>query len=312
MKQISFNESSEADRPPHRTCGTVSSNTILMERFPQFRLNLAEIEGSYQKLREADRIQNLPTATIQVVIHVVYQTEEQNISDQQVMGQIEVLNRDFGASNADKSSLPKVWSNLPIDSGIRFSLAGTDPDGNPTDGILRKQTEKGGFDHLDSVKFTNQGGSDAWPTDKYLNIWVCNMLGGLLGYAQFPGGPVETDGVVVFYRAFGTEGTAQAPFNLGRTCTHEVGHYLNLRHIWGDTQDCSGSDYVEDTPLQQLPNYNKPSFPHISCNNGPDGDMFMNYMDYVDDDTMVMFTPGQVARMRTSLSGPRSGLIQQQ
>jgi hypothetical protein len=142
-----------------------------------------------------------------------------------------------------------------------------------------------------------------------MNLWVCALSGGLLGYAQFPGGPVATDGVVINYRAFGTTGTAKAPFNKGRTATHEVGHYLNLRHIWGDTPDCSGSDMVADTPNCAGPNYGAPRFPVVTCNNGPNGDMFMNYMDYVDDTVMVMFTTQQVLRMRTALETARAGLL---
>jgi hypothetical protein len=131
----------------------------------------------------------------------------------------------------------------------------------------------------------------------------------LLGYAQFPGGPPGTDGVVILNAAFGTTGTATAPYNLGRSATHEVGHWLNLRHIWGDTEDCSGTDFVDDTPNAQHPNYGKPTFPHISCTNGPNGDMFMNYMDYVDDAAMFMFTAGQVVRMQATLAGPRAPLV---
>src|SRR5262244_1382668 len=116
------------------------------------------------------------------------------------------------------------------------------------------------------------------------------------------------DGVVINYQAFGTMGTAQAPFNKGRTATHEIGHYLNLRHIWGDTEDCTGSDLVADTPNCAGPNFGKPAFPKVSCSNGPNGDMFVNYMDYVDDAAMFMFTPQQVARMRTALDGPRRTL----
>ncbi len=114
--------------------------------------------------------------------------------------------------------------------------------------------------------------------------------------------------MVILYAAFGTQGTATAPFNKGRTATHEVGHYLNLRHIWGDRNDCTGNDLVTDTPPAQAANFGKPKFPHITCNNGPDGDMFMNYMDYVDDAAMVMFTTGQVARMNATLAGPRKKL----
>ena len=115
-------------------------------------------------------------------------------------------------------------------------------------------------------------------------------------------------GVVILNTAFGTSGVAAAPFNLGRTCTHEVGHYLNLRHIWGDTEDCSGGDLVADTPNAETPNYGTPAFPHVSCQNGPHGDMFMNYMDYVDDNAMFMFTTEQVARMHSTLLGPRRSL----
>jgi hypothetical protein len=137
---------------------------------------------------------------------------------------------------------------------------------------------------------------------------VCNLGGGLLGYAQFPGGPAKTDGVVILYSACGTRRGAIAPFNKGRTATHEVGHFLGLRHIWGDKNDCTGNDFVVDTPPARQANTGKPKFPHITCNNGPSGDMFMNYMDYVDDDAMFMFTEGQVARMNATLAGPRKKL----
>jgi hypothetical protein len=170
------------------------------------------------------------------------------------------------------------------------------------------QTTRDSFGTGDSVKTKAGGGTPPWATDRYLNLWVCNLGEGLLGYAQFPGGPARTDGVVILYTAFGTKGAAADPFNLGRTATHEVGHYLNLRHIWADSNDCSGSDQVSDTPRAQMPNYGKPDFPHISCNNGPNGDMFMDYMDYVDDAAMFMFTQGQAARMNATLAGPRKKL----
>jgi hypothetical protein len=110
---------------------------------------------------------------------------------------------------------------------------------------------------------------------------------------------------VILHAAFGTTGTAAAPFGLGRTTTHEVGHWLNLRHIWGDTMGCGGGDRVADTPNAAGPNFGKPTFPHVTCNNGPNGDMFVNYMDYVDDAAMFMFTAGQAGRMNATLAGPR-------
>ena len=132
----------------------------------------------------------------------------------------------------------------------------------------------------------------------------------MLGYAQFPGGPAETDGVVILHSAFGTTGTAAAPFDKGRSATHEIGHWLNLFHIWGDDgTGCGGSDEVADTPNAAGPNFGCPVLPHVTCGNGPNGDMFMNYMDYSDDDSMFMFSPGQVARMHTTLDGPRNSLV---
>jgi hypothetical protein len=222
-----------------------------------------------------------------------------------VKSQIAVLNKDFRATNADKSKVPGVWKGFVADAKLKFALAKKDPDGTATTGITRTKTTRDSFGTSNAVKKTSQGGADAWPSDRYLNIWICNLGDGLLGYAQFPGGPAATDGVVILYSAFGTSGAVGPPFNLGRTATHEVGHWLNLRHIWGDRNDCGGTDFVPDTPNQQLPNTGKPTFPHVTCNNGPNGDMFMNYMDYVDDDTMFMFTPAQVVRMNATLAGAR-------
>jgi len=246
--------------------------------------------------------------TLQTVVHVVHRTDEENISDEQVASQIEVLNRDFRASNEDRSKVPRVWEGLVADANIEFELASEDPEGNATNGITRTETSREFFAPDDSVKTNEGGGIAPWPTDRYLNMWVCPLEGGLLGYAQFPGGPPETDGVVILYTAFGTTGAAREPFNLGRTATHEVGHFLNLFHIWGDSDDCSGSDEVSDTPGAQAPNHGCPEFPHVSCNNAPSGDMFVNYMDYTDDACMFMFTPGQAVRMNATFLAERRAL----
>jgi len=209
--------------------------------------------------------------------------------------------------------VPAPFKTLAADARIEFKLATTDAAGNPTNGITRTQTANASFTDDDGIKSAASGGVDPWPADRYLNIWTAPRLtspqGDLLGYAQFPGGSAATDGVVILHSAFGTGGTAAAPFDLGRTATHEVGHWLNLRHIWGDDGNgCNGSDFVDDTPNQAGPNFNKPAFPHASCNNGPDGDMFMNYMDYVDDEAMFLFTAQQVVRMRAALDAARPGL----
>jgi Pregnancy-associated plasma protein-A len=281
----------------------------LLELHPEYRAALGRLEmATVARIAARSALPEQPI-TIPVVVHVVYRTSAENISDQQVQSEIEALNKDYGATNPDRSGAPPVWSGLVADSMIRFALAKTDPNGNSTSGITRTNTTVTSFPQDDSVKSSTTGGADAWPSDKYLNLWVCALGGGLLGYAQFPGGPAATDGVVILNSAFGSMGTATAPYNLGRTATHEIGHWLNLRHIWGDTEDCTGTDFVDDTPNAQLPNYGKPTFPHVSCNNGPNGDMFMNYMDYVDDAAMVMFTKGQIARMQAALAGARSSIL---
>ena len=246
--------------------------------------------------------------SIPVVVHVVYRRDAENISDAQVKSQIAVLNKDFRATNTDKSGVPPVWKSLISDTNIQFALATRDPQGKATTGITRTKTTRASFPADNSVKKSSAGGKTAWPAKRYLNMWVCNLGDGLLGYAQFPAGPPATDGVVILHSAFGTRGSVKPPFNLGRTATHEVGHWLNLRHIWADTLGCGGLDFVADTPNAAGPNFGKPAFPTITCNNGPNGDMFMNYMDYVDDGAMFMFTNGQSARMNACLIGPRAGL----
>ncbi|MEO3782653.1 zinc metalloprotease [Actinocorallia sp. B10E7] len=221
-----------------------------------------------------------------------------------------VLNRDFRAANPDTSKVPDVWKALVADIRVEFRLADRDPFGKPTDGIIRVETDERGFDTDDSVKARATGGADPWPSDQYLNMWVCQLRGGLLGYAQFPGGPPQTDGVVILHSAFGTTGTAAHPFDGGRTATHEIGHWLDLFHIWGDDDGaCSNGDRVADTPNQADGNTGTPTFPRISCDNGPNGDMFMNYMDYVDDSAMFMFTRGQSERMNACLEGARASFL---
>jgi Pregnancy-associated plasma protein-A len=272
---------------------------MLLEKYPSFRARQFKLEQDTARRHTMSVGKaKMKSATVKVVVNVVYKTDEQNISNAQIKSQIAVLNRDYGATNLDKSKTPAVWKGLITDTRLRFKLYK----------VTRTQTTKSSFGQDDGVKKTATGGIPPFNPAKYLNLWACALGGSLLGYAQFPGGPAASDGVVINYRAFGTMGTAQAPFDKGRTATHEVGHYFNLRHIWGDTDDCSGSDMVADTPNCAGPNFGTPNFPTITCNNGPNGDMFMNYMDYVDDAAMFMFTSQQVIRMRAALAGPRSGL----
>ena len=257
-----------------------------------------------------------------------------NISLAQVQSQITILNEDFRRLNADQANTPAAFRAVAGDSNIEFRLACIDPNGNTTDGITRTLAGLDQFNVVTSgesideqatrIKFTNRGGRDAWATDRYLNIWVCDLAGGTLGYGQFPfdyAAKPTTDGVVCSSYVFGNQGLVNQqlnnpfwnnganPFNLGRTATHEIGHWLNLRHIWGDA-NC-GDDFVDDTPTQQGPNGGCQAFPHVTCNNGTNGDMFMNYMDYSDDGCLNISTRGQGLRMRAVFAqgGPRAGFI---
>jgi Pregnancy-associated plasma protein-A len=280
----------------------------------------------------ARQITRANVMTIPVVVHVVYNKNKpiENISDEQIYNQIERLNKDYRRLNEDIISVPDVWKSLAADSRIEFKLACVDPDGNKTNAITRTATKEEFFDIDDDpstpekIKFTSEGGRDAWDSTRYLNIWVCNLVRGLLGYAQFPRGDPQTDGVVISHWTFGENGSALSPenpfgtaFNMGRTATHEVGHYLDCYHVWGDEMmfedPCSLNDNVADTPNQKGDNGGVPTFPDFTeaCpDTGPNGTMFMNYMDYTDDVGMNMFTLGQVVRMHATLSGPRASLLE--
>jgi len=260
------------------------------------------IQARKRRSNQVDSLQRADIITIPVVVHVIYQSTEQNISDAQVISQIEVLNKDFRRTNSDANN---TWPQA-ADTGIEFCLATIDPDGNASDGINRKFFDRASWGSNDAMKFSSQGGVNAWPVDQYLNIWVCNIGGGILGYAQFPGDEASTDGVVISPQFFGTTGTASPPFNLGRTTTHEVGHWLNLRHIWGDG-NCSRDDFISDTPTSDNPNYGCATG-HVSCGTV---DMVQNYMDYSDDACMNLFTEGQKDRMLALFEpgGFRAGLL---
>ncbi|MCO6487981.1 MAG: T9SS type A sorting domain-containing protein [Phaeodactylibacter sp.] len=299
-----------------RNCGTMDYLQQQIQDNPAREQRLRAIE------RHAERVQHQHlravegTITIPVVVHIVYKNSAENISDAQVQSQIDVLNEDFRRLNADAANTPSVFQGVAADAEIEFCLATVDPNGNATTGITRTaSTRTSSFGTNDAVKFASSGGKDAWPAGDYLNFWVCDIGGGILGYAQFPGGPAATDGVVNDYRYTGRFGTAQAPFNLGRTATHEVGHWLNLRHIWGDG-NCNADDFVGDTPTAGGPNYTGSpcSFPGPnSCNDGAGDqpDMFQNYMDYSDDGCMNLYTQGQKTRMRALFEpgGARASLL---
>jgi len=231
------------------------------------------------------------TINIPVVVHVVYANSQENISDAQINSQISVLNDDFNASNSDLNP-PAEFSGVVGDCDFQFTL----------DQVIRLAGDRNSWGTSDAVKSYSPVVDPA----RKLNIWVCNIGGGILGYAQFPGGSASTDGVVVSPQYFGSTGYVSAPFNKGRTTTHEIGHYLNLRHIWGDGR-CKRDDFVADTPSSDRANYGCPNSAYHCRSN----DMYMNYMDYVDDACMFMFSEGQKERMRAlfATGGARESMV---
>lgn len=284
-----------------------------IDQYPSQRSNLSAIESltNTARMRGSARAGTFPRK-IPVVVHIIYQDEADNISDAQVLSQIEVLNEDFNAKNKDIKNIPAPFQDLLGNPGLEFYLADQDPTGSDTNGITRTKTNTALFAVDDSMKTDASGGKSPWDTNRYLNLWVCRLSNEVLGYGQFPGGDPSTDGVVITTEAFGrgSKYKLKNQFALGRTTTHEVGHYLNLFHIWGNSilPNCNDSDSVEDTPNQFGPNTGTPTFPSHSCGNTSHGDLFMNYMDYVDDAAMFMFTKEQVARMHAALEFSRPHL----
>ena len=300
-----------------RACGSMEVLAAQLAADPAQAQRMAAIEAHAQRVQSNPALARTAAGTviIPVVVHVLYNTAAQNISDAQVQSQIAVLNEDYRKLNADASKTPALYAGLAADVNVQFVLAKRTATGTATTGVIHKQTKISSWSTNDAVKNSKRGGDDAWDASKYLNLWACNLGQGLLGYAQFPGGAASTDGVVILYSAFGSRakyaaGTYTIAYDLGRTATHEVGHWLNLRHIWGDDSGaCTGSDLVDDTPNQGAENYGCPIFPHVTCANS--GDMSMNYMDYTDDQCMYMFSTGQSSRMNAlfTTGGTRVGLL---
>ena len=303
-------------------CATMTVHRDHLSQDPQLGVRRSQIEDEMRAWIAANPNNRsgggAPVVTIPVVVHVVWVAPVENISDAQILSQMDVLNRDYRRLNADTLKTRSIFDSLAADIEIEFCLASRDPQGNPTTGITRKQGNPvffgfpvNFFDPLtDNVKFDSTGGKDAWPTDQYLNLWVAPLFTGLLGYAQFPGDNPLTDGVAITPTAFGDTGTIAFPSIAGRTATHEIGHWLDLRHIWGDG-DCTMDDFVMDTPNADNSNNN-------SCTNGQNTcidvpvdlpDMIENYMDYSEDTCMNLFTLGQKARIMAALFTQRAGLL---
>lgn len=246
---------------------------------------------------------------IPVVVHVVYNKAEERISAEQVRTQIEVLNRQFRKHNSGILRLPSPFQILAADCFIEFFLATVGPRGGPTTGIIWKKSAVTSFGTDDQIKFSQHGGDDAWDADQYLNIWVGKLSAGRAGYSSPLGADKQKDGIVINYTAFGTIGTASAPYHLGKLAVHETGHWLGLKHIWGDSY--CGDDLVGDTPAQPGATQGCPSGIKASCDNSLAGSMYMNYMDLTYDACTELFTTGQRDRMRAVFAegGPRHALL---
>lgn len=282
----------------NRGCASETMLALQLKADPGLAERMNEIEVQTNKFIAEGRIVN-GVLEIPVVFNVLYTSSANNISQTQMQSQLNVLNKDFGATNADYNS-SNPYNAVRGGLNVKFIL----------DAVNRKATTTSKWYSEDNfMKSAAKGGiSPTSPTTK-LNFWVVPDLqsktqGQILGYAQFPGGSSSTDGIVCGHYCTGTGGTTSSPFNLGRTATHEVGHWMNLRHIWGDAT--CGSDYVSDTPTHNAPNYGVPATGHRSTCSGTPLEMFMNYMDYTDDRGMYMFSSGQASRMAAVFSSTGS------
>ena len=307
------------------TIGTWAQNTsqkcttseLLKKRIaenPDIEKKRIQLETQIQQWIASDKKSKVQSIiTIPIVVHVLYKNAAENISDAQIYSQLPVLNDDFRMLNSNFNSTPAPFQALAADCELEFCLAETDPSGNPTTGITRTNVPSNFNLEQDYYNSAN-GGVDAWDNTQYLNIWVGDLgSGGTLGFATQPGTASSNDGVVIDDNAFGTVGSAanNQPNHLGRTATHEVGHYFNLHHIWGENNGgCNDDDQVADTPNQETETSGCPTFPFTdNCTSSGDGIMFCNYMDYSDDQCMTMFTQGQKTRMLAAINTGRPGLL---
>lgn len=253
---------------------------------------------------------------IPVVFHVVWHNTSENISDKRIRKQLAVLNEDYNQNNADIVMVARRFQRDVGNSGIEFCLANRTPDGDPHKGIIRVKTEveqiggKFGSEGLRRrIKHDDLGGSSAWDTERYLNVWISARDDEILGVATFPNEniPDGEDGVEIDYRAITGNPDLSYPYRLGRTLTHEIGHYLNLQHLWGSELSCTNAgDGVDDTPKQGKAYFGCPHGDHQSCGSH---DMVSNFMNFSYDECMHFFTKGQVERMRDALFKYRYELI---
>jgi hypothetical protein len=290
----------------HRECATNEVLQADLLRDPSLGKKMNDIELFTEDAIRTNKIGRLVNGqiVIPVVVHVIYRTAAENISDAQVASQIDILNEDFTNTNADRNIVPTEFQDEQTSVGVKFVL----------DRIIRKYSSKKSWPYNHSMKSSKTGGSDPVDPSQYLNVWLVNKIAYqgsyLFGFATFPGGDPAVDGVVIGSNFWGRVGNVQPPYDRGRTGTHEIGHWMNLRHIWGDAT--CGDDLVSDTPVHDGPNWYCPAYPHVTTCSGGHNEMTFNYMDYTDDPCMVMFTNGQKQRMLAvfAAGGPRAKFAQ--
>lgn len=259
-----------------------------MNEIETFAMQVAGKSAANQRTQFTSQVIKIP-----VVFHILYNSPDENVKTEKIIEQVNVLNRDFRRKNADTVNTPQAFVPYAADMEIEFQLAKSDPAGRSTDGIVRKYTPVKYWMSDDNMKFNSTYGDNAWDSKSYLNIWVCNLKSEL-GYSVMPGADLSKDGIVITYIAIGGNGSSIT--NKGRTLVHEAGHWLNLKHIWGDSY--CGEDDVNDTPKQSTYTPGCPSGIRRTCGNNDAGDMYMNYMDFTSDGCMNLFTKGQKQRAR--------------
>lgn len=301
----------QANERPIRHFATQQVEKELAATFPEVTEARMDIEKYIRSFRPVGAIKN---KNIPIVFHIIRNSAEVTISEAQIVSQIEALNRDFSSQafvpDFPANQLEGFLAKRPERLNISFCLAVSKPGANGQRGILYEDTNVAEWSVDNQIKYTNAGGSDPWSTEDYLNVWVSKLTDGVSGWAQLPGGPTATDGIVIDYRFFGTSGTAVAPYNEGKTLTHLVGSYLGLEELWNESIKCD-DDKVLDTPLHNGPNIGCPVYRHVStCYQYATVEMTMNFMDNTDDPCMYMFTFGQMLRMHAMLGpkGPRKML----
>ena len=318
----------------HIRCASTEYDQYLREQNPKTESVELFEKWINKKIKEQQSLQEVASQSggiiyIPVVVHVIHNGDaygiNENITDEQVQSQITVMNQDY----RKLTGTPGYNTNaVGADTQVEFVLAKVDPNGNPTNGINRVNLCQASWSTA-AINSTVKSNT-IWDPMQYMNMWSINFTDtSLLGYAQFPesslGGMAttaqnpNTDGVVANYTTFGSSdlasGSFAAPYDKGRTMTHEVGHFLGLRHIWGDNSTCPATntandkDYVADTPAANTANFGCPTGTN-TCTGNPGSDMIENYMDYTDDTCMSIFTTGQKARITTVLnSSPRRSTL---